>query len=136
MRLRAPHVCVLVLSLMAPALVHAQFGGLLKKKAAEALKGKPTPPAPKPGPATVSTSEPKAPAEASKSEPKTPASPLDISESLRQVRLRFVREDHAERVGFAREDVDRCGERPHRQRTFGQAIRLHAVACQPRYRTR
>jgi len=66
---------------MAPALAHAQLGGLLKKKAGEALKGKPTPPAPKPGPATVSTSEPKAPAEASKSEPKTPASPLDISES-------------------------------------------------------
>ena len=56
--------------LTAPALVHAQFGGLLKKKAAEALKGKPTPPAPKTGPATVSTSEPKA-----------PTSPLDISES-------------------------------------------------------
>ena len=92
MKLRAPHVCVLVLSLMAPALVHAQFGGLLKKKAAEALKGKPTPPAPKPGPGTVSTSDPKAPATtstgepttaaaASKSEPKAPASPLDITES-------------------------------------------------------
>ena len=81
MKFRAPHVCVLVLSLMAPALVHAQFGGLLKKKAAEALKGKPTPPAPKPGPATVSTSEPKAPAAAAESEPKPPASPLDISES-------------------------------------------------------
>ena len=78
--------------LTAPALVHAQFGGLIKKKAAEALKAKPTPPAPKPGPATVSTSEPKAPAAgstsepsapatASKSEPKAPASPLDISES-------------------------------------------------------
>ena len=92
MKLRAPHVYVLVLSLMAPALVHAQFGGLIKKKAAEALKGKPVPPAPKPGPATVSTSdpkapeagattEPKAPAAASTSEPKAPASPLDISES-------------------------------------------------------
>jgi hypothetical protein len=78
--------------LTAPALVHAQFGGLLKKKAAEALKGKPTPPAPKPGPGTTSTSDPnapgaaatsdpKAPATASKSEPKAPASPLDISES-------------------------------------------------------
>jgi hypothetical protein len=92
MKLRAPHVYVLVLSLMAPALVHAQFGGLLKKKAAEALKGKPVPPAPKPGPATVSTSDPKAPAAASTSDPKAPAtasasepkapvSPLDISES-------------------------------------------------------
>ena len=92
MKLRAPHVYVLVLSLMAPALVHAQFGGLIKKKAAEAIKGKPVPPAPKPGPATVSTSEPKAPAAgstgeptapatASTSEPKAPASPLDISES-------------------------------------------------------
>jgi hypothetical protein len=80
------------LLLTAPALVHAQFGGLIKKKAAEALKGKPVPPAPKPGPATVSTSdpkapeagattEPKAPAAASTSEPKAPASPLDISES-------------------------------------------------------
>ena len=92
MKIRAPHVCVLVLSLMAPALVHAQFGGLLKKKAAEALKAKPTPPAPKPGPGTTATSDPNAPAAAatsdpkaaataSKSEPKTPASPLDISES-------------------------------------------------------
>jgi len=92
MRIRAPHVCVLVLLLTAPALVHAQFGGLIKKKAAEALKGKPVPPAPKPGPATVSTSEPKAPAAgatgeptapapASKSEPKAPESPLDISVS-------------------------------------------------------
>jgi hypothetical protein len=92
MRIRAPHLCVLVLLLTAPALVHAQLGGLLKKKAAEALKAKPTPPAPKPGPATVSTSdpkapaaastsEPKAPAAASTSEPKAPASPLDISES-------------------------------------------------------
>ena len=78
--------------LTAPALVHAQLGGFLKKKAAEAVKAKPAPPAPKPGPATVSTSEPKAPAAgatsdptapaaASKSEPKAPASPLDISES-------------------------------------------------------
>jgi hypothetical protein len=90
MRIRAPHLCVLVLLLTAPALVHAQFGGLLKKKAAEALKAKPTPPAPKPGPATVSTSEPTAPATASKGEPKAPAStsepkapesPLDISVS-------------------------------------------------------
>ena len=92
MRIRAPQVCVLVTLLMAPALVHAQFGGLIKKKAAEALKGKPTPPAPKPGPGTVSTSEPKAPAAgstgepaapatASTSEPKAPASPLDISDS-------------------------------------------------------
>jgi hypothetical protein len=81
MRIRAPHLCVLVSLLMAPALVHAQLGGLLKKKAGEALKGKPTPPAPKPGPATVSTSDPKAPATASKGEPKAPASPLDISES-------------------------------------------------------
>ncbi len=92
MRIRAPYLCVLVLLLMAPALVHAQLGGLLKKKAAEALKAKPTPPAPKPGPATVSTSEPtaaaagstsepKAPAAASKSEPKAPESPLEISES-------------------------------------------------------
>jgi hypothetical protein len=74
-------VYLLVLLLTAPALVHAQLGGLLKKKAADALKGKPTPPAPKPGPATTSTSDPKAAATASKSEPKTPASPLDISES-------------------------------------------------------
>ena len=81
MRIRAPHLCVLVLLLTAPALVHAQLGGLLKKKAAEALKGKPTPPAPKPGPGTVSTSEPNAPAAAAKSEPKAPASPLEISES-------------------------------------------------------
>ena len=92
MRIRAPHVYVLVLLLTAPALVHAQFGGLLKKKAAEAVKGKPTPPAPKPGPATTSageskapgaasTSEPSAPAASSKSEPKAPVSPLDISES-------------------------------------------------------
>ena len=81
MRIRAPHLCVLVSLLMAPALVHAQLGGLLKKKAAEALKGKPTPPAPAPGPATVSTSEPKAPATASKGDPKAPASPLDISEA-------------------------------------------------------
>lgn len=92
MKLRAPHVCVLVLSLMAPALVHAQFGGLLKKKAAEALKGKPAPPAPKPGPGTTTTGESKAPATtptgepttaatASKSEPKAPTSPLDITES-------------------------------------------------------
>ena len=96
MRIRAPHLCVLVLLLTAPALVHAQFGGLIKKKAAEALKGKPTPPAPAPAPtpapgtaskgepvapAAGSTSEPTAPAPASKSEPKAPASPLDISES-------------------------------------------------------
>lgn len=92
MRIRAPHVCVLVVLLMAPATAHAQFGGLIKKKAAEALKGKPTPPAPKPGPATTSTSDPaapasaaasdpKAPAAAPKSEPKAPSSPLDISES-------------------------------------------------------
>jgi hypothetical protein len=81
MKLRAPHVCVLVLSLMAPALVHAQFGGLLKKKAAEALKGKPAPPAPKPGPATTSTGEPTTAAAVSKGEPKAPASPLDITES-------------------------------------------------------
>jgi len=82
------------LLLTAPALVHAQLGGLLKKKAAEALKAKPTPPAPAPAPtpapgtaskgepvapAAGSTSEPTAPA--SKSEPKAPASPLDISES-------------------------------------------------------
>ena len=58
MRIRAPYLCVLVVLLTAPALVHAQLGGLLKKKTAEALKAKPTPPAPKPGPATVSTSEP------------------------------------------------------------------------------
>jgi hypothetical protein len=92
MKLRAPHVCVLVFSLMAAAMVHAQFGGLLKKKAAEALKGKPAPPAPKPGPATTSTSDPNAAAAAatgepttgaaaSRSEPKAPASPLDITES-------------------------------------------------------
>jgi hypothetical protein len=89
MRIRAPHVCVLVVLLMAPALAHAQLGGLLKKKAAEAVKGKPTPPAPapapapapKPGPATTSASDPKAPVTASKSEPKAPSSPLDISES-------------------------------------------------------
>lgn len=91
MKWRAPHVYVLVLSLMAPALVHAQFGGLIKKKAAEAIKGKPVPPAPKPGPATVSTSDPKAPeagatteskapATALASEPKAPVSPLDTSE--------------------------------------------------------
>jgi hypothetical protein len=83
---------VIVSLLMTPALAHAQLGGLLKKKAAEALKGKPIPPAPKPGPATTSTSdptapaagstsEPKAPATASKSEPKAPTSPLDITES-------------------------------------------------------
>jgi len=81
MRIRAPHLCVLVVLLTAPALVHAQFGGLLKKKAAEALKAKPTPPAPTPAPGTASTSEPAAPAPASKSEPKAPESPLDISES-------------------------------------------------------
>ena len=92
MRIRAPHLCVLVVLLTAPALVHAQFGGLLKKKAAEALKAKPTPPAPTPAPGTASkgeptapaagsTSEPTAPATAAKSEPKAPASPLDISES-------------------------------------------------------
>jgi hypothetical protein len=72
---------VLVLLLISPAMAHAQLGGLLKKKAAEAVKGKPTPPAPKPGPTTTSTSDPKAPATASKSEPKAPASPLDVSES-------------------------------------------------------
>jgi hypothetical protein len=92
MRIRAPYVCVLVVLLMAPALVHAQLGGLLKKKAAEALKAKPAPPPPAPAPAAGSTSDPKAPATtstsdpkaaatASKSEPKPPASPLDISES-------------------------------------------------------
>ena len=85
MRIRAPRLGVLVLVLMAPALVHAQLGGLLKKKAAEALKAKPTPPAPTPAPtpapATASSSDPKAPAAASKSEPKAPASPLDITES-------------------------------------------------------
>jgi len=92
MRIRAPRLGVLVMVLMAPALVHAQLGGLLKKKAAEALKAKPTPPPPAPAPAAGSTSDPKAPATtstsdpkagatASKSEPKTPASPLDISES-------------------------------------------------------
>jgi alpha-tubulin suppressor-like RCC1 family protein len=73
MKWRAPHACVLVLSLMAPALVHAQFGDLIKKKAAEALKGKPVPPAPKPGPATVSTSDPKAPEAGAATEPKPPA---------------------------------------------------------------
>jgi hypothetical protein len=69
--------------LTAPALVHAQLGGLLKKKAGEALKGKP--PAPPPTESTKTTgsaSAPKpAPATASKSEPKAPASPLDISDS-------------------------------------------------------
>ena len=82
MRIRAPHLCVLVLLLTAPALVHAQLGGLLKKKAAEALKAKPTPPAPKPAPSPAPNPAPdSAPATASKSEPKAPASPLDISES-------------------------------------------------------
>ncbi|MCU0252257.1 MAG: hypothetical protein MUE61_18825 [Vicinamibacterales bacterium] len=85
MRIRAPYLCVLVLLLTAPALVHAQLGGLLKKKAAEALKAKPTPPAPTPAPTpapgTASKGEPNAPATAPTSEPKAPASPLDISDS-------------------------------------------------------
>jgi hypothetical protein len=33
MSIRAPHVCVLVLLLTAPAMAHAQLGGLLKKEA-------------------------------------------------------------------------------------------------------
>jgi hypothetical protein len=83
MRIRAPHLCVLVLLLMAPALVHAQLGGLLKKKAGEALKGKPPAPPPTEStkPAGSASAPSPAPAPASKSEPKAPASPLDISES-------------------------------------------------------
>jgi hypothetical protein len=97
MRIRAPHLCVLVLLLTAPALVHAQLGGLLKKKAGEALKGKPIPPAPKPAPNPAPNS---APATASKSEPKAPESPLDISESdLTDKANQVMRELFPERGG-------------------------------------
>jgi len=104
MRIRAPHLCVLVLVLTAPALVHAQLGGLLKKKAGEALKGKPIPPAPTPAPTpapgTASKGEPKAPATASKSEPKAPESPLDVSESdLTSKANQVMRELFPERGG-------------------------------------
>jgi hypothetical protein len=77
MRLRAPYLFVLVVLLLAPVLVHAQLGGLLKKKAGEVVKGKPATPAPAPAPAAKT--DPKAPE--SKTDSKAPASPLEISES-------------------------------------------------------
>ena len=88
--------------LLAPVLVHAQLGGLLKKKAGEVVTGKPASPAPAPAPAPAAKTDPKAPeskteskAPAANTEAKAPASPLEISESdltskAKQVMLELV----------------------------------------------